>query len=86
MKTLTNNEKTLVEDALNNYLTWFDGDIPSDKENIDSINDALSSGDYSRYVNLDNAISDWITNLEEADSIGYAQEIGMLENVLENKM
>lgn len=86
MKALTNDEKALVEDALNNYLQWFDGDIPGDKENIESIKDALQSEDYSRYVNLDNAISDWITNLEEADSIGYAQEIGMLENVLENKL
>lgn len=86
MKALTPTEKGLIEDALNNYLEWFDGDIPGDKENIDSIKDALATEDYAHYINLDNAISDWITNLEEADAVGYAQEIGALENILENKL
>lgn len=51
-----------------------------------AIQDALDHDNFETYMNLDGAISDWITNLEEADAVGFAQEIAILENVLQNKL
>lgn len=86
MKPLTKDETALVREALTNYLDWFDGSQPGDAENMADIQDALDHDNFETYMNLDGAISDWITNLEEADAVGFAQEIAILENVLQNKL
>lgn len=86
MQALNNDEKYLVSVALRNYLEWFDPSLEDDQAHIQAINDALTTGDFTKYMNLDGAIADWITNLQEADAIGYAKEIATLENVLNNKL